>query len=134
MLQVIYIFQKDTTFLRYYSFQKLIPSHIAVRGKPTWTQTIIMYSNVNECKSASVPLWAECTCRLIMFKNMTLLRLFKCNRHDIKFSLYKVHKLWIKVAKSTHGITLLHIPLVSLIFKWVRLMVKVYLSFIPMNI
>jgi len=69
-----------------------------------------------------------------MFRNMVLLRLFKCNRYDIKFSLYKVHKICTEAAKWTHGITLLHILLVLLIFKPGGLMVKLYLSFIPMNI
>lgn len=132
MLQVKYVFQKDTTFIRHYSFQKLVPSHIVVRGKPTWAQTIIVYANVNECESGSVTLGAEW--KLIMFKNMVLLKLFECNRYDMKFSLYKVHKICIEVAKCTHGITLLHTPLVSFIFKPGRLTVKLYLSFILMNI
>ena len=124
--------KKDTTFLRYYSFQKLIPSHIVVRGKPIWVQTIIVYANVNKCKSGSATMGAAW--RLIVFKNIVLLRLFKCNRYDQKFSLYKVNKICIEVEKCTHGITFLHIPLVSFIFIPGRLVVKLYLSFIPLNI
>ena len=72
MLQVKYIFQKGTAFLRYYSLQKQIPSHIVMRGKPTRAQTIIVYANVNKCKSGSVTLGAEW--RFITFRNMVLLR------------------------------------------------------------
>ena len=126
MLQVKYVF-----------FKKILLFKIFISETDTLThcgegQTIIVYANVNECTSGSVTLGAEW--RLVIFKNMVLLRLFKFNRYDIKLSLYKVHEICIEVAKCTHGITLLHTPLVSFIFKPGRLTVELYLSFIPTNI